>query len=291
MYPPKFDYYRADSVDDAIALLEEHGFEAKLLAGGHSLIPMMKLRLAQPGTLIDIGRIDELRQAPVDRAGQPMSLGPLLTHTEVAGAMEGTALGDAASLVGDVQVRNKGTIGGNLAHADPASDIPAAFLASNGTVNVRGPDGDRAISADDFFMGLFMTDLGDNELITSLSVPRHDASAAVGSAYVKYPNPASGYAIVGVAANVELDGDTVKSARVAANGVLDHATRLTAVEDALTGGGADADSLASAAQQAGDSLNSDDVMSDLAASADYRIHLLKVFTEKALNRAVERARS
>lgn len=291
MYPPKFDYYRANSIDEAISLLEEHGFEAKLLAGGHSLIPMMKLRLASPGVLIDIGRIDELRQAPVDRAGRPMSLGPLLTHTEVASIMQGSALGDAASVVGDVQVRNKGTIGGNLAHADPASDIPAAFLALNGTVNVTGPDGDRSIAADDFFLGLFMTALGDNEIITSLTIPRADASTSAGSAYADYPNPASGYAIVGVAANVELDGDTVASARVAANGVLDHTTRLTAVEDALAGSSADADSLKSAAQTAGDSLNSDDVMSDLSASADYRLHLLKVYTEKALVKAVERARA
>lgn len=291
MYPPKFDYYRANSVDDAISLLEEHGFEAKLLAGGHSLIPMMKLRLAQPGVLIDIGRIEELRQAPVDRAGRPMALGPLLTHTEVESIMQGNALGDAASVVGDVQVRNKGTIGGNLAHADPASDIPAAFLALNGTVNVRGPDGDRSIAADDFFLGLFMTALGDNEIITSLTIPRADASASAGSAYVDYPNPASGYAIVGVAANVELQGDTVESIRVAANGVLDHATRLTAVEDALRGNPATDENIEAAAQSAGDSLNTDDVLSDLAASADYRVHLLQVYTEKALTRAVARARS
>lgn len=290
MYPPKFDYYRAGSVDEAVSLLQEHGLDAKLLAGGHSLLPMMKLRLAQPAVLIDIGRIETLKEMPVDRAGRPISFGPLLTHREIADAMAGTALGDAASLVGDVQVRNKGTIGGNIAHADPASDIPAALLALDGTVAAQGPDGSRQIASDDLFLGLFTTALGENEVITSLTVPRPDASASVGSAYVKYPNPASGYAVVGVAANVELDGDTIASARVAANGVLDHATRLTAVEDALTGSSADDDSLQAAAEMAGDSINTDDVLSDIAASAEYRVHLLKVFTKRAVAKAVERAR-
>lgn len=289
MYPPKFEYYRAGSVDEAVALLDEHGLDAKLLAGGHSLLPMMKLRLAQPAVLIDVGRIDELRETPVDRAGRPMSLGSLLTHTDVARVMNGTAIGDAAGLVGDVQVRNRGTIGGNLAHADPASDHPAAFLAMNGTVVVQGPNGTREIAGDDFFQGLFVTALAENEVITALTIPRPDASASAGSAYAKYPNPASGYAIVGVAANVELDGDTVTSARVAVNGVLDHAVRLTAVEDALVGDGVDEETLKSAADNAGDSLNSGDVMGDLSASADYRLQILKVYARRALVSAVERA--
>ncbi len=289
MYPPKFDYYRASSVDEALSLLQQHGANAKVLAGGHSLIPMMKMRLAQPGVLIDIGRIDELKGIRVE--GDTLSIGPLTTHAAIAASEDvqrlATALSDAASVVGDLQVRNRGTIGGNLAHADPASDLPAAVLALGGEIEARGPAGSRTIAADDFFQGLFTTALDENEIITAIRVPTGQGTRV--SAYVKFPHPASGYAVVGVAAVLDIAGNKVTTARVAANGAFECAKRLAGVEQALSGADATAEAAASAAEHATDGFSADDFMSDIFASADYRAHLLKVYTRRALQKALERA--
>lgn len=292
MYPPKFDYYRASSVDEALSLLQQHGADAKLLAGGHSLIPMMKMRLAQPAVLIDIGRIGELKGIRVE--GSTLVIGPLTTHATIAASEDvqrlATALSDAASVVGDVQVRNRGTIGGNLAHADPASDLPAAFLALGGEIEARGPGGSRTIAADDFFQGLFTTALGENEIITAIRFPNvGQARGKKGSAYEKFPHPASGYAVVGVAAVLEVEGNRIVSARVAANGAFECAKRLTGAEQALNGADATAEAVASAAEHAADGFSADDFLSDIFASADYRAHLLKVYTRRALQKALERA--
>lgn len=286
MYPPTFDYVRANSVEEAVQLLQEHGDNAKLIAGGHSLIPAMKLRLMAPAVLIDISRLG-LDTIMVDR-GYGLRVGALATHHAIASSDEvhqhAAALAEAASVVGDVQVRNRGTIGGNLAHADPASDLPAAVLALGGEIHVTGPNGSRTIPADEFFLGLFTTALEPNEIITNIVFP-NIGFKRVRSAYEKFPHPASGYAVVGVAVSLETDGDTITTARVAANGAFDHATRLTAVEDALTGATLSAETLSAAAEKAADGFSTDDFMADLFASSEYRAHLLKVYTKRALLRA------
>lgn len=289
MYPAPFDYHRASSVDEAIKLLEENGDEAKLIAGGHSLIPLMKQRLSNPGALIDIGRIDGLEG--IQRSGDTFRIGPLSTHASLASSeplrQNATALAEAAAQVGDQQVRNKGTIGGNLAHADPASDLPAPFLALGGRVVARSPSGERTIEAEDFFFGLFMTDLAENEIITRLEVPAQKPNQH--STYVKNESPSSGYAIVGVAAGLEIDGGEITSARAAANGVVNRPVRLSALEGALEGEDAGSETVASAAEIAGDSLDTDDVLSDQQASSDYRLQLLQVYAERAFNQVLEKA--
>ena len=174
MYPAKFDYYRATSVDEAIALLQEHGDEAKLIAGGHSLLPMMKMRLAQPATLIDLGRCDELRGLMVDR-GNGVTIGAMTTYAEIAAdahvRAEFGALADACAIIGDVQVRNRGTIGGNLSHNDPASDLPAVALALDATLTLRGPGGERSVPAEEFLVGLMTTALEPGEILVSVHFP------------------------------------------------------------------------------------------------------------------------
>ena len=190
MYPPKFDYYRAGSPDEAVALVQEHG--GKFLAGGHSLIPVMNLRLADPGALVDIGRLD---MKGIASNGSGVTIGALTTHAMVAASGDvPTALSEAAGKIGDPQVRNRGTVGGNIAHADPASDLPTVLLALKATIHTNG----RSIPADDFFVDLFTTALDEGEIITSVSVASEAANT--GSAYAKLPNPASRYAMVGAAA-------------------------------------------------------------------------------------------
>lgn len=290
MYPSSFDYYRAESVDEALNLLESHrDEEAKLLAGGHSLLPMMKQRLSQPGALIDIGRLDELRG--VETNGDSISIGPLTTHNELSQSAELeenlTLLSEAAGMVGDRQVRNRGTIGGNLAHADPASDLPAPFLVLDGKVHARNSSKDRTIDAEDFFFGLFMTELEDNEIITSFEVPTHNENQV--SAYAKDPSPSSGYAIVGVASLLEVENGSISSARIAANGAMSKPVRLNVVENALKGEPANSESVEEASNKAGDDLNTEDLLSDIQASSEYREQLLKVYSRRSLNKALERA--
>lgn len=289
MFPASFDYHRASSVDEAIKLLDENGDQAKLIAGGHSLLPLMKQRLSNPGALIDIGRIDRLEG--IEQRGDTLSIGPLSTHATLASSgplrENATALAEAAAQVGDQMVRNMGTIGGNLAHADPASDLPAPFLALGGRVVARSSSGERTVGAEDFFFGLFMTDLDENEIITRLEVPAQKPNQH--SAYVKNESPSSGYAIVGVAAGLEIDGGEITSARAAANGVVNRPVRLPALEDALEGEDARSETVEAAAELAGDTLDKGDVLSDQQASADYRLQLLKVYAGRAFNRVLENA--
>ncbi|MGH2542465.1 MAG: FAD binding domain-containing protein [Ardenticatenaceae bacterium] len=297
MYPAKFDYVRAGSVAEAVSLLQQHGDDAKVLAGGHSLLPAMKLRLSQPAVLIDIGRIAELRGIEQREDGS-LRIGALTTYAEIAAdeqlQQSHAALTDACSVIGDAQVRNCGTIGGNLSHNDPASDLPAVALALNATLHVTGSGGARAIPADEFIVGLLETALAADEIVTAVEFPAPGEGA--GSAYVKFENPASGYAICGVAAAVRISetrgGPSVEDVRVAVNGALDHARRLTAVEDALRGGPHDMHDVPSesAAQHAADGLNEGDFMSDIHADAAYRVHLTRVLTRRALEKAVTRAR-
>ena len=201
MYPAQFDYVRAETVEQALELLGEHD-GAKLLAGGHSLIPMLKLRLAEPQVLIDIARISELKGVSIEN--DVIRVGALTTHRDLSSSdtlrLECPLLSEAASKIGDPQVRNRGTIGGNIAHADPASDLPAPLLVLEATVHVRGQNGERSIPIADFFVDLLTTELGPSEVMTHLTIPRNGSGS--GSAYLKMEHPASGYAVCGAAAVV-----------------------------------------------------------------------------------------
>lgn len=288
MFPGSFEYERAESVQDAIALREEHdGAEVELLAGGHSLLPTMKAGFASPDVVIDLGGIDALRG--VESTDGNVRIGALTTYSEVAGDDDlresVPAVVQAAEAIGDIQVRNRGTVGGNLAHSDPASDLPAAALAADATVHAEGPNGQRSIAADDFFTGLYETALEEDELLTAIEVPAHDIGV-----YMKKPSPSSGYAMVGVAAVLGLDGGTVESARVATTGAVDHATRLTGVEEALTSTVLDAEVAETAAARATDRVDEVQFMDDHQASAEYRRNLLGNYTRRALTVAADGVR-
>jgi carbon-monoxide dehydrogenase medium subunit len=287
MYPAKFDYIRADSIQEAIGLLQQHE-DAKLLAGGHSLLPAMKLRLAQPAVLVDIGRIADLKE--ISQNGSTIKIGALSTHASLAASdvlqANCAVLSEAAVQVGDQQVRNKGTIGGNLAHADPASDLPAAVLALGGTVTVVGPNGERTIAASDFFVDLLTTDLQIDEILTSIEV--NTVGANSGSAYLKFEHPASGFAICGAAAIVSLNAaGNCASASLYYNGVTATPLDGSAVANALVGS-----DLSDAAIDAAvnDNLTVPDPMSDIHASGEYRTQLAKVYGRRALKLARDRAK-
>jgi carbon-monoxide dehydrogenase medium subunit len=290
MYPDEFDYYRADSVAEAIDLLNEHvSAETELLSGGHSLLPTMKSGLASPDVVIDIGHIDAL--SGIDDEGDRVSIGANTTYAEVDDSeavwTAAPALAEAAHNVGDVQVRNRGTMGGNLAHADPASDLPGAALASDATIVVEGADGEREVDADDFFMGMYMTDVQPGEILTRVEVPKMGEGAG---AYAKKPSPSSGYALVGVAATLHTQGGRIDAASVGANGAMDHGVRLGPVEDALAGASLDdSDAIEAAAARAAEDLDETMMMEDLQASSEFRAQLLEVYTERALTAAADRA--
>ncbi|MCH7664713.1 MAG: xanthine dehydrogenase family protein subunit M [Acidobacteria bacterium] len=285
MYPAEFRYHRASSVEEALDLLDRNP-GAKFLAGGHSLIPMMKLRLAQPEVLIDIGRLDEL--AGVSANGDSLSIGSLTTHSEIASSPElrkhCPILAEAASKIADPQVRNKGTIGGNLAHADPASDLPAVLVALGATIQLRSRDGARAVPASDFFVELLTTSLAENEIMTAVEVPK--LGAGTGSTYLKVEHPASGYAVCGAAAVVTVEGGTWTSASLAFNGVT--ATPLAALEvvEALIGSDATDQAIDRAVESR---LSVPDPMSDLYASGEYRAALAAAYGKRALKSARDRA--
>lgn len=279
MYPPKFDYYRAASPDEATALVQEHG--GKFLAGGHSLIPVMNLRLADPGALVDIGRLD---MKGISTSSSGVTIGALTTHAMVAASGDvPTALSEAAGKIGDPQVRNRGTVGGNIAHADPASDLPTVLLALKATINTNG----RSIPADDFFVDLFTTALDEGEIITSVSVASEGANT--GSAYAKLVNPASRYAMVGAAAQVTVQNGVCTAASVAVGGLTPKATRASSVEAALVGQPLNSDTLAAAAAAVTNDLDPDDILGDIHASAEYRQQMAPVFVRRALATAVSRA--
>ena len=292
MYPRSFEYHAATDVADALDLLAEHGDrDLELMAGGHSLLPTMKSGLATPEVVVDLGDVDEL--TGIDHRDGSTRIGAMTTYTALAQDDDldrTTCLAETAAAIGDEQVRNMGTIGGNIAHADPAADLPAAVLASDVTIHAQGPDGKREIPADSFFEGMFTTALGEDELLTAVEVPH--LGSQDGAAYVKKASPSSGYAMVGVAAVLETDGDTITAARVAANGALDHAQRLSGVEDALSGESLDTDHVATtAAEHATDDVEDYMLMDDTQASAEFRAHLLEVYTRRAVETATERVDS
>jgi carbon-monoxide dehydrogenase medium subunit len=282
MYPAQFEYHKASTVKEALDLLGKYKDEAKLLAGGHSLLPAMKLRLAQPKHLIDIGKVAGL--SGVKEEGGTLVIGAMTTHY----AIESSALlkskcpllPEVAGHIGDPMVRNMGTIGGSLAHADPAADWPAAAIALNVDLVAEGPKGKRTIKADDFFKGLLTTALADDEILTEIRVPA--AAANVKSAYVKFPHPASRFAVVGVAAVLTMDGGKVSKASIGITGAGSKAVRAKGVEAAITGKAADAASIQAAAEKGADGV---DVQPDLQGSEEYKKHLLKVFSKRAIEAA------
>lgn len=288
MYPVSFDYYRATSLSDAHRLLAAHP-GAKLLAGGHSLLPLLKLRLAAPEALIDISRVADLRG--VAQEGKGIRIGALTPHAELAASAvlraAAPALSDAAASIGDPAVRNRGTIGGNVAHADPASDLPTVLVALDARIRTAGPRGERTIEAASFFTGIMTTTLGEDEIVLEVHVPA--AERGQGSAYEKFAHPASRYAVIGAAAWVAVADGAFTAARVALGGLVSHARRVPHVERALVGRPATEETIAAAAAHAPASLGAD-VTGDLFASAEYRLAVAPVFVKRALAAAMARAR-
>ena len=288
MFPSEFEYHRAASVKEALGLIQQYGDEARLLSGGHSLLPILKLRLAQPRHLVDIARIAELSQ--IAEEGGRISVGAAVRHHQVhISDLLRSKLGllaECAGNIGDVQVRNRGTIGGSLAHSDPAADYPAAVLALEGEVRLENAAGTRTVKAEDFFIDLMTTAIKADEILTAVSFAPMPAGA--GFAYFKHRQPASGFAIVGVAACLTLDkGGTCQGTRVGMTGLGAKAFRAKAVENALNGKAPDAKALADAGVHAADGI---DPLSDIHASAAFRAELARVYTRRALESAVARAR-
>ncbi len=285
MNPSNFDYYRPDSVSEAISLLQERGENAKLLAGGHSLLPIMKLRLAEPDALIDLCRIDALRGVSESAAG--LAIGALTTHRQVATdpliLQHAPLLATTASHVGDRQVRARGTIGGALAHADAAADYPAAILALNATMVAEGPTGERTIASGDFFLDFLTTALEPAEVLTRIHVPAQPANA--GWSYQKLANQASGYAIVGVAVQLVVgDGGTISEARIGGTGMAAVPWRASEAEQALVGASAEDDAAITAAANLVDL--DIEALDDLHGSAEYRRRVARGLTRRAIQEAI-----
>ena len=294
--PQPFEYHVPKTLAEASRLIAQFGAEGKVLAGGHSLVPMMKLRLAAPKHLIDIGRITELSYVRPDGDGK-VEIGALTTHFQIESSellkAKCPLMPEAAREIGDAQVRNKGTLGGSLAHADPAADWPAAVLALGSEIRAASSRGERWIPAQDFFVDLMTTALAADEILTAVRVPvlpmnvEPSQPPRAGDSYVKLHQPASGFAIVGVAARVLLAEDgTVAQVGVGITGVGAKAYRATAVEEALKGKSPGSKHLEEAASHAADGVQAN---ADLYASAEYRAHLARVYTRRALEKAVERA--
>jgi carbon-monoxide dehydrogenase medium subunit len=287
MYSANFDYHRARSLADVHRLLAANP-GAKLLAGGHSLIPLMKLRLAAPPAVVDIGRIPELRG--IARSGDTIRIGALTTHAEIAASADvqkaAAALAEAAGVVGDPAVRSRGTIGGNIAHADPASDLPTALVALDARIVVVGPSGERTIPAEGFFTGIMTTTLAADEVLTAIVVPA--AARGEGSAYVKFSHPASRYAVIGVAASLIVGNHQCSAARVAVGGLVPSARRAASVEKALVGKVLETAAIAAAATKGGSDLGGE-VSGDIFASASYRKAVAPVYVKRAIAAAAARA--
>ncbi len=284
MFPTSFEYHRAASVADAIAMLGKHP-DAKILAGGHSLIPAMKLRLAAPAMLVDLTRVAELKG--VTLGDGVATIGAMTTYDELRFA-EGIAdafpaIPEAINVIGDQQVRAHGTIGGALAHNDPAADLTAVFLALGGRVEVAGSSGQRTIDGEDLFVDLWTTSLEPDDIITRVILPLPAEGAR--SAYSKHAHPASGYAVVGIAVAIEQAAGVESKASIVVTGATSKPTHAAAAEAALVGKTLDADSVAAAASVAADGL---EINGDAYASEDYRRQLIKVLTRRALESAMSR---
>ena len=308
MYAPEFDYHRAGSVAEAIQLLGSHQ-DAKLLAGGQSLIPLMKLRLARPAVLVDIGRLADLKGISVN--GDTIHIGGLTTHHEIASSPQinsaNPMLTEVAAGIGDQAVRNRGTIGGNLAHADPASDWGTVLTALNASIDIQGPSGSRSVAPEDFFQGAFTTALAENEVVTGVNVPvltvhdhghehehghdhgehehghdhgSRDIHGQVGE-YAKMAHPASFYAVVGGAVVVTVADQRCTAARVAVGGLVPSPLRARSVENALVGKELTPENISAAVDHLADDLG-EDVIGDIFASAEYRRMVAPVEVKHAL---------
>lgn len=287
MIPAAFQYVKANSVSEALMLMQEHGEEAKLLAGGHSLIPAMKLRLSQPGVLIDISGVAELKG--IASNGTTLSIGAGETYHAIATSATAqqacNVITACVAQIGDIQVRNAGTLGGALAHSDPAADVTAVVLALGGSVTAQSANGARQIAADDLFVAMLTTALDEGEIITRVDLPV--LQAGQGAAYAKLKHPASRYAIVGVAAMVTMSGGKISAARVAVTGAGPQATRQTACEQALVGSDGGEAAVKAAAALAGIDM---DYLGDIHASEEYRQAMVKVYAARAINAAIAQAR-
>jgi aerobic carbon-monoxide dehydrogenase medium subunit len=288
MIPPQFEYHVPESLEAASRLLAEYGEEGRILAGGHSLVPMMKLGLASPQHLIDLRRLSGLRE--IRDEGAFIHIGALTTHYQLESSellkSRCGLVPETAREIGDMQVRNRGTIGGSLAHSDPAADWPAAILALDSEIEARTASNSRWIPAREYFLNFFRTALRPGEILTAVKVPAYPPRS--GSAYLKLRHPASGYAMVGVAVLLIVDeSGNIAEVSVGVTGVGPKAYRASAVEDALRGLRPEAGAIHAAAGHAADGI---EVNGDLYASAAYRTHLVKIYTERALVLALERAR-
>jgi len=280
--PLAFDYEVAESVDHAIELLGQHGDEAKLLAGGHSLLPIMKLRLAAPTVLVDLGRLSDLNY--VSDEGDHLAIGAMTRHCDMernATLQEHCGLiAYTASLVGDPQVRHRGTIGGSISHGDAASDLPSALLALDANFVVKGPGGERTVAAGDFFEDYLQTTLAPDEVLTEIQVPK---LGDAGWSYKKFNRRAQDWAVVGVAAVVKLSNGSIGSASIGLTNMGSTPLRATAAENALSG--ADRSSVAEATSSADEGTSPS---SDIAASEEYRRHLARVLSRRAVEEALDR---
>lgn len=278
MIPAKFDYTAPASVADAVAALTQHGDDAKIIAGGQSLLPVLRLRLNAPEMVIDLGGIEGL--SGISEAGDELVIGAMTTHHEVATnplvAEHAKVLALAAAEVADPQIRHRGTLGGALVHADPAGDLGAPIRALGATMVVTGPSGSRSIAADDFFIDLFESSIGEDEILTEIRIPKH---TGWGAHYEKFVRIKHQWAIVGVAATVRMDGDTIAEARVGLTNMGSTPLRARAVESALAGGVASVEAVGAAAAAAAEGTNPP---SDLNGGADYRQHLARVLTRRAV---------
>jgi carbon-monoxide dehydrogenase medium subunit len=287
MYPAAFEYHAPATVKDALKLLDKLD-DAKILAGGHSLVPMMKLRLAQPKNIIDLRQVTGLTGIKEDKG--VITVGAMTTHWDVESSQvlndKAAVVSETAAIIGDPAVRNKGTIGGSLAHADPAADMPATAIALGFEFVCEGAKGKRTVKVDDWFQGLMATALKDSELLTQIRIPVWPAGS--GAAYLKFPHPASRFAVVGVCAAVTLDKNgTCTKASVGVTGAGTKAVRAKGVEAGLVGKQLDAATIEAAAQKAAEGV---DVQADLQGSVEYKSHLCRVFAKRAIEAAVKRAR-
>jgi aerobic carbon-monoxide dehydrogenase medium subunit len=288
MIPAQFDYLTPKTIDEAVGLLAQHPDEAKILAGGHSLIPAMKLRLAMPQMLIDIGRIKDL--AYIREEGGQIRIGAMTTHYQLESSDRlreiCPLLPECAAQIGDVQVRNKGTIGGSIAHSDPAGDWPAAIIALGAEIVAVSANGERTINATGFFVDMLTTALEPGEILREIRIAT--PSGRFGQAYMKVPQPASGFAVVGVAVNLTRNASGVcESIGVGITGVASKVYRASAVEQSITGNALDEQGVAAAAAHATDGVS---VNGDLYASEAYRRHLAQVYTRRAIEAAAARAK-
>lgn len=287
MIPNNFEYFAPTNIEEALVLLDRHGEDGKILSGGQSLIPILKLRLAAPAAVIDIGRIAELKTISVD--GETIRIGANATHAEIAASAELKAacplLTETAAQIGDQQVRNRGTIGGSLTHADPAADWPATILALDAEIVVRSSQGQRTIKAADFFLDLMTSAVEHDEIVTEIRVAKPaQPNAAV---YLKVPQAASGFAVVGVAAQLAINNGLCEDIRIGVTGLAPKAFRAASLESALRGKPLDESAVASASAQT--DAEADDAMEDIHASGDYRRHLARVYAKRAVLAAAARA--